>query len=282
MYGCITVYLMSLLLVNLYVVSQFVCVFFLLQAMFQWFLFSVHFAPIYTMYLPQSSPQGDNTDQMLCTFNILVLVNKLLFLKSLPIHLFLSLFLPSPKTGLAASSVLPPWSQEHLTPQDSFSHVNHPVQWLPTVHRISPNSSCWQSTPSMIGPQSSFPDSFLTLTLSFWLFSEYIALFFLCIEYPSPSNLFRARSAEFLCPPNDTHCNSFPSIHHGLGWFVWISNVSPPLDYIYLEIKDSLHDLIYSPIHMALTPKFIYLPSWSLPKLQLAFQLSALYPLVHY
>lgn len=46
-------------------------------------LYTLHL--IYTMYLPQSSPQGDNTDQMLCTFNILVLVNKLCcFLKVFP------------------------------------------------------------------------------------------------------------------------------------------------------------------------------------------------------
>lgn len=131
--------------------------------------------------LLQSSPRNGNTDQMLCTFNILAPVVKLCFF----LNVFPSIF-SSPSSGqvlltnLAVSCLSRRQPQEPLALQDRSKHVNHPRDRLPAIHRRSPDSVFSQSVPCMIGPQSSSPDSFLTIFLCFWLFSEYMALLFLC------------------------------------------------------------------------------------------------------
>lgn len=236
---------------------------------------SVYILPLLYISLLQSSPQRGNIDQMLGTFNILVAVVKWRF--SLNVFLFSLPLLPPAKP--------PDWSYSLLSLAPSTSRAPCPVGQLQSCQSptsVAPHCSQDKSKLFLLSANAlydwiplSVQDSFLTITLCFYLFSKYIAIFFLYIEFPSLSNLFRVGFPAPLGPPKDTHC-SFLSQHSPRSRTIYLcdsimSVSSPRLCFARNQRLPPWSHLLCS-LHAFHSQIYIFIPGLSL-ELQLAFQL---------
>lgn len=140
--------------------------------------------------LLQSSPRNGNTDQMLCTFNILVPVVKLCFF----LNAFPSIF-SSPSSGQALLTNLAVSYLSRLQPQEplafrtgpnmSITHVNGSLLVTGEARTLSFHSQCpaWLDPTLLLQTRFSLFSCASGCFRSTWPCSSFV-------EYPSPSNLF--------------------------------------------------------------------------------------------
>lgn len=154
------------------------------------FVISCDHSSLCTMHLLhasllQSSPRNGNTDQMLCTFNILVPVVKLCFF----LNVFPSIF-SSPSSGrallsnLAVSYLSRPWPYR-TGPNTSITHVDGSLLFTGEAQSLSFHSQCPAWLDPNLLPQTRFSlfSCASGCSRSTWPCSSFV-------EYHALSNLF--------------------------------------------------------------------------------------------